>query len=77
MKQAMQIQLRILECGFFIHRAEDIKGGERFHLGIGAVITVYDNGTVMVQGHIKPKYKLSSTKTLKRILPKTTLWHDQ
>lgn len=77
MKQAMRIQLRLLESGFFIHRAEDIKGGERFYLGIGAVITVYDNGTVMVQGTIKPKFKESSTKTLKRILPKTTMWHDQ
>jgi hypothetical protein len=77
MKYAMEIELKLLNARFYIERADDIKGGERFYLGIGAVITVYDNGTVMVQGCIKPKYKESSTSTLKRILPPATLWHDQ
>jgi hypothetical protein len=33
--------------------------------------------TVMVQGKLKPKYKDSSIRTLKRILPVTTLWHNK
>ena len=77
MKYAMKIELKLLTTGFYIERADDIKGGESFYLGIGAVITVYDNGTVMVQGRIKPKYKESSTRTLKRILPPATLWLDK
>ena len=77
MKYAMTIQLKLLNARFYIERADDIKGGERIYLGIGAVITIYDNGTVMVQGRIKPKYKESSTRTLKRILPPATLWLDK
>lgn len=77
MKYAMQIQLKLLNTGFHIDRAEDIANGERFYLGVGAVISIYDNGTVMVQGKLKPKYKDSSIRTLKRILPETTRWHDK
>ena len=77
MKYAMEIELKLLNIGFHINRADDIKGGECLYLGIGAVITIYDNGTVMVQGHIKPRYKEWSTRTLKRILPPATLWLDK
>jgi hypothetical protein len=77
MKYAMTIQLKLLNARFYIERADDIKGGERFYLGIGAVITIYDNGTVMVQGTIKPRYKEWSARTLKRILPPATLWQDK
>ena len=77
MKYAMEIELKLLNARFYIKRADDIKGGESFYLGVGAVITIYDNGTVMVQGRIKPKYKESSTRTLKRILPPATLWLDK
>ena len=77
MNYAMKIELKLLTTGFYIERADDIKDGESFYLGVGAVITVYDNGTVMVQGSIKPKYKEWSTRTLKRILPPATLWHDK
>jgi hypothetical protein len=77
MKYAMQIELKLLNTGFHIERAEDITNGERFYLGVGAVISIYDNGTVMVQGKLKPKYKDSSIRTLKRILPVTTLWHNK
>lgn len=77
MKYAMQIEPKVLNTGFHIERAEDIANCERFHLGVGAVISIHDNGTVMVQGKLKPKYKDSSTRTLKRILPSAILWHDK
>lgn len=77
MKHAMHIQLELLNQGFHIDRADDIKDGERFYLGVGAVISIYNNGTVMVQGKLKPKYKAWAIRTLKRILPSTTLWHDK
>ena len=76
MKQAMQIELALLNNRFHIHRAEDIKGGERFHLGVGAIITVYDNGTVLVQGRFTPKYQEWAMRTLTRLLPKHTRWHN-
>ena len=77
MKQAMKIELNLLEQGFYLQGAEDITGGERFHLGVGVVISVYDNGTVLVQGKFKPKYRAWGYRTLKRILPKTTIWNDR
>lgn len=77
MKYAMRIQLELLTQGFHMERADDITGGEQFHLGVGAVISIYDNGKVMVQGKLKPKYKALTLRTLKRILPPTTLWHVQ
>ena len=76
MKQAMQIQLALLNNRFWVERAEDIKGGERFYLGVGVVISVYDNGTVLVQGRLKPKYKTWAVKILTRLLPKNTRWSN-
>ena len=75
MKYSMQIELKLLNRGFRIERADDITGGERFYLGVGAVISIYDNGTVMVQGKIKPKYKAWAMRNLNYILPKQTAWH--
>ena len=77
MKYAMQIELKLLNNRLHIERADDIKDGERFYLGVGAVISIYNNGTVMVQGKLRPKYKVWAIRTLKRILPSTTLWHDK
>lgn len=77
MKHAMQIQLKLLNTGFYIEWTEDIANGERFFLGVGAVISIYDSGTVMVQGKLKPKYKAWAIRTLKRILPSTTLWQTK
>jgi hypothetical protein len=75
MKYAMQIELKLLNRGFRIERADDITGGERFYLGVGAVISIYDNGTVMVQGKFKPKYKAWAMRNLSYILPKQTAWY--
>lgn len=77
MKYAMKLQLRLLELGFHFDDAEDISGGERFRLGEGVAISVYDNGTVLVQGKFKPQYRAWAYQTLRRILPKTTIWKDK
>lgn len=77
MKYATQIEFKLLQQGFHIEGAEDIPGGERFHLEVGAVISIYDNGTVLVQGKIKPKCRVWSYRTLRRILPNATVWHDK
>lgn len=39
MKRAIEIELKILEEDLFLAEAEDISGGERFHLGIGVDIS--------------------------------------
>lgn len=73
MNPAMQIQLALLNNNFRIESADDIKGGERFRLGVGLTITVYNNGTVLVQGRLKPKFAWT-LRPLMRILPKHTSW---
>lgn len=76
MTQSTQIYVALLRNHFTVVRAEDMPGGERFHLGIGAVVSAYDNGTVLVQGRIKAKYQDWAYKKLTRILPEHTRWHD-
>ena len=73
MNLAMQIQLVLLNSNFYIESADDIAGGERFRLGVGVTVTVYNNGTVLVQGRFKPKFAWA-VRTLSRTLPKHTRW---
>lgn len=77
MKYAMKLQLRFIELGFHFDDAEDISGGERFRLGGGGRNFRFDNGTVLVQGKFKPQYRAWAYQTLRRILPKTTIWKDK
>lgn len=74
MNLAMKIQFALLTKNFYIESADDIQGGERFRLGVGVTITVYNNGTVLVQGRPKRKFPWA-LQTLRRILPKDTRWH--
>jgi len=76
MPKSTQIYLALLNNRFHVIRAEDIQGGERFHLGVGPVVSAYNNGTVLVQGRFKPKYEAWARRTLTRILPQHTRWHD-
>ena len=75
MKLAMWIELKLLERGFHLEQ-RDIPGGESLRLGTGAIINIYDNGTVMVQGRLKPQYRGWTLKILRQLLPKETRWHD-
>ena len=77
MKYALQIELKLLNFGFHLERADDIQGGERFYLGVGAIVSVYDSGKVIVQGKLKPKYKARAIRTLRRVLPPDTRWCDK
>ena len=73
MKYAMLVEAELLKRGFRVEQ-NDITGGERLDLGVGAVITIYDNGTVMVQGKLNPKYKAWALRNLKQVLPVSTRW---
>ena len=75
MKLAMWLEVKFLECGFEVEQ-NDIPGGESFRLGTGAIVNIYDNGTVMVQGRLKPQYRGWTLKILRRLLPKDTRWND-
>jgi hypothetical protein len=48
MPKSMQIYLALLNNRFRVTRSEYIPGSERFHLGVGAVVSAYNNGTVLV-----------------------------
>lgn len=71
---AIQIEAKLLELGFYIESINKIEHGQQLRLGVGAVINIYDNGTVLVQGKLKPKYRRSIW-TLRRELPPLTRWH--
>jgi len=76
MKLAMWLEQKFLECGFEVEQ-NDIQGGESLRLDTGLVINVYENGTVMVQGRLKPQYRGWTLKVLRQILPKHTRWNDK
>ena len=48
--------------------------GQQIRLGCGAVINVYDKGTVLVQGKLHEQYRERSMILLKHILPPNTRW---
>ena len=75
MKYAMWIELKLLEYGFHLEQ-RDIPNGESLRLGTGAIINIYDNGTVMVQGRLKPQHRGWTLKILRQLLPKDTRWND-
>jgi hypothetical protein len=76
MKYAMWLEQKLLTVGFLLEQ-NDIQGGESLRLETGAIINVYDNGTVMVQGRLKPQTRGWTLKVLRQILPKHTRWNDQ
>ena len=74
MKLAIQIQGKLLELDFFIHSVTKIDYGQQLRLGCGAVVNVYDKGTVLVQGKFIPEVRENSLQLLKEMLPPDTRW---
>ncbi len=70
---ASEIELALLINKFFVRNSDAVQRGHKLQLGIGPSITIYDNGTVMVQGVLYPKYA-SCKRKLERILPTNTRW---
>ena len=48
--------------------------GQQIRLACGAVINVYDKGTVLLQGKLHEQYHERSMILLKHILPPNTRW---
>lgn len=71
---ARDIEMRILGSGLFIDKVNKIPYGQQLRLACGAVISVYDKGTVLVQGKFLTSSKAVSLAMLKQILPLETCW---
>ncbi len=71
---ASKVELALLMNNFHIRNSDTVQRGHKLQLGVGPSITIYDNGTVLVQGVLYPKYFWCKRK-LERILPSNTLWH--
>ena len=72
-----QMETQLLELGFYIDAIREIDYGQQIRLGCGAVINVYDKGTVLVQGRLHPDYKEESLKLLRQLLPPDTRWCEK
>lgn len=72
---ARTIEIQILESGLYIDKVNDIEYSQQLRLACGAVISVYDKGTVLVQGKLLPASKTELLALLRKILPSDTRWH--
>lgn len=70
---ASEIELALLTNHFRIRNSDAVPSGHKLQLWVGPTITIYTNGTVLVQGVLKPKYVWCKSK-LARILPIDTRW---
>lgn len=53
---------------------KEIEHGQQVRLVCGAVINIYNSGTVLVQGKLHEHYRERSSILLKHILPPNTRW---
>ena len=70
---ASEIELALLTKGFNIRNSDAVPSGHKLQLWVGPVITIYNNGTVLVQGVLNPKFAWCKRK-LEGILPSETRW---
>lgn len=69
-----QIETSLTECDFFIDSIKKIEYGQQLRLGCGAIVNVYDKGTVLVQGKLIPQCREESLAKLRQALPPDTRW---
>ena len=68
------IELRLRALDFDIICINTIAYGQQLRLRCGAVISVYDNGTVLAQGKLHRQCREELLSSLKHILPSNTRW---
>jgi hypothetical protein len=74
----MNIELLLQEirtADFYIREERDVPDGRQVRLGCGATITVYQRGTILVQGKFIASARDESIAMLKAILPPHARWH--
>lgn len=68
------IELRLRALDFDIACINRIDHGQQIRLRCGAIINVYDNGTVLAQGKLHSQCREVLLSSLKHILPSNTRW---
>lgn len=68
------IEMRILGSGLFIDKVNEIPYGQQLRLACGAIISIYDKGTVLVQGKLLSASKTELLALLRKRLPSDTRW---
>ena len=68
------IELRLRALDFDVICINRIDYGQQIRLRCGAIINVYDNGTVLAQGKLQGQCREESLSSLKHILPSDTRW---
>ena len=71
---AQEIEARLRQLDFHIASNSKIEHGWQIRLGCGAIVNVYNSGTVLVQGKLIPECREESLLTLKLALPPITRW---
>ena len=71
---AQEIEAELTDLDFFINSVNKIEHGWQIRLGCGAIVNVYNSGTVLVQGKLIPECREESLLTLKAALPPETRW---
>ena len=71
---ALEIEARLRQLDFHIASVSKIDHGQQIRLGCGAIVNVYNSGTVLVQGKLIPECREESLLTLKLALPSITRW---
>ena len=71
---AKMIEASLREHNFLIASVEHISYGQQLRLECGVIINVFDKGTVVAQGKLKPGYSAYLLDLLKDILPQAARW---
>ena len=71
---AQSIVIKLHEHGFSLISVQSIPYGQQLRLSCGAIINVYDKGTVFVQGKLDNKTRMNTLGKLKQVLPENTRW---
>lgn len=74
MNFAFEIEAQLLHAGIFVDSVDEIDHGQQMRLGCGAIVNVYDSGTVLVQGKLSPRGGEETLAKLKQVLPPDTRW---
>jgi hypothetical protein len=74
MNQFNHIKSNLLAFGLPITSVNEIPYGHQIRIECGAIINVFDKGTVLVQGKLHPFRKTENLTLLKRALPPETKW---
>ena len=69
------IELSLRALDFDIACINRIDYGQQIRLRCGAIINVYDNGTVLAQGKLQSQCREALLNSLKHILPSDTRWY--